>query len=69
MDINTGGSPQVMQNPTIYLWSIEVGLGSLGKAGIIVRSISLLASPIVFFQNECNQGYPLEGNYMFIIGP
>ena len=72
MDIDTGDSPPVCQRPyNLPLkhreW-VQKELETLERAGVIVRSISPLASPIVVVPKKTEPGNPLEGGYVWIIG-
>ena len=70
MDIDTG--PPVCQRPyNLPLkhreW-VQKELETLERAGMIVRSISPWASPIVVVPKKTNLENPLEGGYVWIIG-
>ena len=72
MDIDTGDSPPVCQRPyNLPLkhreW-VQKELETLEKAGVIVRSISPWASPIVVVPKRQNLENHLEGGYVWIIG-
>ena len=62
MDINTGDSPPVCQKPYNLplkhrVW-VQKELETLEKAGVIVRSISPRASPIVVVPKKTEPGEP-----------
>ena len=62
MEIDTGDSPPITQKPyTLPLkhaeW-VQKELEILEKAGVIVRSVSLWASPIVVVPKKTAQGEP-----------
>ena len=65
MEIETGDSPPVCQKPynlaLKHVESVQKELQILEKAGVIERSISPWASPIVQSQRKVNQGNPPEG--------
>ena len=72
MDIDTGDSPPVCQRPyNLPLkhreW-VQKELETLERAGVIVRSISPWASPIVVVPKRQNLENPLEGGYVCTIG-
>ena len=71
MDIDRGDSPPVCQRPyNLPLkhreW-VQNELETLERAGMIVRSISPWASPIVVVPKKQNLENPLEGGYVWII--
>ena len=62
MDIDTGDSPPVCQKPynlpLKHMEWVQKELETLEKAGMIVRSISLWASPIVVVPKKTEPGEP-----------
>ena len=73
VEINTGDSLPITQKPyTLPLknttW-VQRELEILEKAGVIVRSVSPWASPIVIVPKEQPQGNPLKEDYVLTIEP
>ena len=71
MEVDTGDSPPIMQKPyTLSLkhatW-VQKELEILEKAGVIVRSVSPWASPIVVIPKRTALGDPLREDYVYII--
>ena len=71
VEIDTGDSLPITQKPnTLSLkhteW-VQRELEILEKAGVIVRSVSPWASPIVVVPKELLQGNPLNEDYMLTI--
>ena len=62
MEIDTGDSPPITQKPyTLPLKTCQMGterVGNFGKAGVIMRSVSPLASPIVVAPKRTAPGEP-----------
>ena len=74
MDIDTGDNPHISQRPyNLPLkhadW-VERELDNLEKVGVITRSVSLWASPIVIVPKKAeNQVKHLEGNFVLTTEP
>ena len=73
VEIDTGDSLPITQKPyTLSLkhaeW-VQRELEILEKAGVIVRSVSPWASPIVVVPKELLQGNPLNKGYVLTIEP
>ena len=72
IDIDIGDSPPVCQRPynlpLKHRECVQKELETLEKAGVIVRSISPWASPIVVVPKRQNPENPLEGGYVWIMG-
>ena len=73
VEINTGDSSSITQKPyTLPLkhteW-VQRELEILKKAGVIVRSVSPWASPIVVVPKEQLQESPLNKDYVLTIEP
>ena len=71
MEIDTGDSPPITQKPyTLPLkhttW-VQKELEILEKAGVIVRSVSPWASPIVIVPKRTSQENPITEDYVEII--
>ena len=71
MEIDTGDSPPITQKPyTLPLkhaaW-VQKELGILEKAGVIVRSVSPWASPIVVVPKRTVPGEPPKRRFVGII--
>ena len=73
VEIDTGDSLPITQKPyTLPLkhtaW-VQRELEILEKAGVIVRSVSPCASPIVVFPKRTAPGEPLSKGYVLTIEP
>ena len=73
VEINTGDSLPITQKPyTLPLkhttW-VQRELEILEKAGVIVRSVSLWASPVVMVPKRTAPGEPLKEGYVLTIEP
>ena len=72
MDIDTGDSPPVSSRPYTlslkhYKW-VQREIESLEHAGVITKSMSKWASPIVIIPKNQLLGNPLREDYMLILG-
>ena len=71
MEIDTGDSPMITQKPytlpSKHAAYVQKELEILGKAGVIVRSVSPWASPVVVYQKEQCQENLLREDYVWII--
>ena len=71
MEIDTGDSPPITQKPYTFplkhaKW-VQKELEILEKAGVIVRSVSPWASPIVVVPKKLLQGNLLNRDFVWII--
>ena len=71
VEIDAGDSLPITQKsytlPLIHTTWVQRELEILEKAGVIVRSVSPWASPIVVVPKRTAQGHPLREGYVLII--
>ena len=73
MEIDTGDSPPITQKPYTLPFKhaewVQKELEILEKAGVIVRSVSPWASPIVVVPKRTAPGEPLKDDFVWTIEP